>query len=330
MKPTLFPYSYLSDSESAVLTMLFGSLKIYQPAASEVPDTLKRMTREGQLEICTPVRGAQDRIAKRLAEYRQWMALHGPTQKSILRLQSEIIPVIQDTAPSRIRSQIREQIRGSRNPDASDPLLWARSFLMLAQQLDSDQQEYRLGLQDLARMEQTLLAQLHSRDADAAGSAVGRAIPEGHDSRDYLIPERLAAWALLMDQDPQPPVVLVTPNRNVITHLTAWLPGVEIVPNFDNAPIPVDSHTDKPTTSSRFLVYLKKLATDPDAVSGHNAIPMIGTGDPPGPQMRLSLYRIPDFSPRYFLKPDTLDPSPVPPRDRPMIVAQVSREPDTA
>lgn len=224
MEPILFPFTYLPESVLEAVSGCFERFAVYLPSELHIPEAMK--TREGKgLTLRIPIRGDEAQIAGILKEYRYWTDLHGRDGVSRLKTQTGAVPFFDETAPSRIREEIRripgqDERRGAERKDYSaDSLLKARLFLHAAQELDRQNTELLAGLARVDQKERLLYETLRGEmePTEAGGTASGPdgpgALPDEPGS--HMTRERLAAWGNLCLNDPEEAGFFVTPSPSV-------------------------------------------------------------------------------------------------------------------
>lgn len=226
MKIAYMPFTYLSESTAHILTALLGPVVVYQPLASNIPESLGVLASQDLVELRTPIARNDDRLRAALAEFTDWARMN-PGKSSqgagfFSQRQGEI-PFFGETAVNRIRSDINRYRQSDgladHETEKMEAEFSARLFLALAQENDLTTDRLDQDLNRFKALENALLDTL--KDADEVGfdrQAVGAAIWRD-DPGTTLSGQRIRAWATLAVADAALPDVLVTTSRAVIDTL---------------------------------------------------------------------------------------------------------------
>lgn len=221
--PAYMPFTHLAASSARTLNSLVGPVVIYQPIKKRVAENLDRLTAKGMIELRAPLTRDDDRLCSALAELIDWGRMnHGRSAAgaNIVRTGQPEIPFFDDTAVSRIRSDLRRrEAAAGPEPDRSEAQFNARLFLALAQENDLAGESLDQHLSHFQTLATAFLEHLPEADGAAfsrqnRGSALWQQDPGAR-----LTGQRMRAWATLAAADPTPPEMLITTSSAVIDWL---------------------------------------------------------------------------------------------------------------
>lgn len=259
MKTAYFPYTCLSHRTFIALKTLFGAVTLYPPLADSVPESMKRWEAEHQLVLRFPASGNESELHRALKAFRQWAENHALSQREFLRFQDTQASLSNDAHTYRIRDEIRHRIRGAKQAPATDPLLTARLFLVLAQEYDRQHMEIAKEWGQLEKMEYSLYDTLRGEGLAAAEEEDRVPADIGAPTSDLMI-QRLRAWARLMLEDESPPVIFATTSREAFELIVDDTPSADPLPGFNAASFPLPPDRDAPEASRQLMVYLERVA----------------------------------------------------------------------
>ena len=211
MTPLLFPYTLLTAEMVARAAGLLPSLTVYQPISGQLPDELQSWVDRGFLNISIPVPDDESTVASAAEEYQLWAQQYQPGKdlKSFgLGIGTSRPPFFDESAPS----QILTELKGG-DADTSDgaPRLFnARLFLCLAQNLDQHGQEVRRQLDRVDADTNALIDELKPANRLGSSTELGAPGASPEDASDFMLTERLTAWAKLFLADQVDDAFLVT------------------------------------------------------------------------------------------------------------------------
>jgi hypothetical protein len=186
-----------------------GPVVIYQPIKKRVPENLVRLTANGVIELRAPLTRDDDRLCAALAELIDWGRMNpgrSAAEANILRTAQPRIPFFDDTAVSRIRSELRRcEAAAGPELDRSEAQFNARLFLALAQENDLAGESLDQHLSHFQTLTTAFLEHLPEADGAAFNRqnrwpALGQEDPGAR-----LTGQRMRAWATLAAADPTPP-----------------------------------------------------------------------------------------------------------------------------
>ena len=309
MKPLYFPFTYISKPVGQALAACFPQTVVYQLSPSKIPDEMRESADSDLFEIRIPVDDNGKRLDDLLKQYRTWADVHRGTEIGFLKSMIDKIPYFDDTASSQIRSEIKKSGKKAPSQGKPDPLLHARLFLHMAQELDLENDRLTRNLVAVEAMEEDFMKELKGEDeANLVRPAAIKAL-ETDDPGHYMTEERIESWAHLMQQDPQGSGLFVTGSRAVFDLLLDRMPEMAEVKRFDAVPVGDPDAEDLAFWQAELIQHCETLATGPwpadvDAPADPPEIPDSETF------VTLALFIAPGKSPHDFfaevLETDTL------------------------
>ncbi len=219
MKPAYMPFTHVSADSARLLKALVGTVVVYQPLGTQIPEYLARMASQGLVETRAPMSGDDARLQAALAEFKAWAQMNPgrstPGAGFVGARQGEI-PFYEETAINRIRSDLNRYRFPDQGPDDMDAAFGVRLFLAVAQENDQAGDLLDRDLNRFSTLEQAFLEALN--DADEVGfdrRAPGGAIWQ-EDPGARMTGQRIRAWARLAQADPAGPDLLVTTSAAVM------------------------------------------------------------------------------------------------------------------
>lgn len=220
MKPAYMPFTHVSADSARLLAALVGTVVVYQPLGTRIPESLTRMASQGLVETRAPMSGGDARLQAALTEFRTWAQMNPgrstPGAGFVGARQGEI-PFYEETAISRIRSDLKRYRSPDQGPDDREEVAFGmRLFLAVAQENDLAGDLLDRDLNRFSTLEQGFLEALN--DADEVG--FDRGAPGGviwqEDPGARMTAQRIRAWARLAQADPAGPDLLVTTSAAVM------------------------------------------------------------------------------------------------------------------
>ena len=222
MTPVLMPFTYLSESTARSLTTLLGPVVVYQPLKSAIPSSLDKLSRQGLVEIRTPMTRGDHRLRAALAEFLAWARNHaGKTNPGagFFSTQQGKIPFFDESAVNRIRSEIKSYHSTPQPSDQSEEEFGVRLFLCLAQENDQASDRLDHDLHRFQALEKDFLDSLaDAEDAGFSRAAFGQQVWRDEPGA-KLTRQRIRAWATLAAADADPPQMLISTSPTVIETL---------------------------------------------------------------------------------------------------------------
>jgi hypothetical protein len=248
MTPIYFPHTYLSRPVMEAVQACFSPVVLYQPSAMDIPPSLREWEKTGQVDLRVPIPAEEEKLASLLTEYRNWAALHRDKRGidlAYFRTRKDRWPFFDDTSGAWILADIKGKSR-TETPSTETRLLTARLLLRIAQEMDAQNDSLLTDLRRADEMEKSLFRHMRGDEA-ILRQETGTLQAEPGTGADYMIKERIGAWALLAALDaaqkgPDASGIFVTASRSVAAHLTESRPAAIKV--FEATDVPV--HTGRP------------------------------------------------------------------------------------
>ncbi len=245
MTPIYFPHTYLSRPVMEAVQACFSPVVLYQPTAMDIPPPLRDWEKTGQVELRVPVPAEEEKLASLLTDFRNWAALHRDKRGidlAYFRTRKDRWPFFDETSGAWILADIKGKGRTETQPYETR-LLTARLLLRIAQEMDAQNDSLLTDLRRADEMERTLFRHMRGDEA-IPRQEIGALRAEPGTGADYMINERIGAWALLAAEDavqkgPDASGIFITASRSVAEHLTASRPAAVKV--FEAVDVPVDS-----------------------------------------------------------------------------------------
>ena len=263
MKPLYFPFTYISKPTAQALAACFAQTSVYQLAASKIPDEMRESADQGLFEIRTPVDDDGKKLDAIVKEYRTWADVHRGSEIGFLKSMADTIPYFDETASSQIRAEIKKTGKKSPSPEKPDPLVRARLFLHMAQELDLENDRLTRDLVAVEAMEEDFMKELKGEDDEDPARAAAIQALESDDPGHYMTQERMESWALLMQQDPQVSGLFITNSRAVLDLLLDRMPEMAQVNRFDAVPAGVPDAEARAAWQDELIKHLENLADGP-------------------------------------------------------------------
>lgn len=239
MKPIYFPFTFISENVFKKIRTFFPQTVLFQPTSDQTAEHIEKAANEEFLDIRTPITGDEKKLERVLGEYRVWIEQHKGSESAFFEAGlfqgdlSESIPMYSDFSTSQIKSDIK---RGGhpRQPQKPDPLFAARTFLLLAQNFDMQNEQLKEDMQNLQRMENNLFSNMRGEDeyAESYPKAPDAVIWE--DPGLHKTVQRLAAWLKIFEHEPVAPDkngsgLFITSSREVLDHIMEICPDYQLV-----------------------------------------------------------------------------------------------------
>ncbi len=219
--PIIFPFTYLDGTTLELIHKALGQFEILQLSPGLVPGPVAKAGKQGKVVLRFQQKADPDRLEKLLEDYLNWAGMFGRDGRNMALFYQQtrgLPPLVDDNAPSRIRSQVKQMTR-DQSPETSgqDPLIQACLTLAMAQDYDQQQQEITGRLAAITNMEKELYASLKGEDdITLSGSQV---LEVREDQGAVKTSARLVAWALLVAGPRQVPGLWVTTSQAVIEYM---------------------------------------------------------------------------------------------------------------
>ena len=218
MQAAYMPFTHITAETARLLNVLFGTVIVYQPLSTGIPDALAHLASRGLVEIRSPLRGDDARLQAALAEFKTWAQMNPgrstPGASFVGARQGEI-PFYGETAVNRIRTDLNRYGAPDGPPDETDAAFGVRLFIAVAQENDQagdllDRDLDRFSTQERAFVEALNDAQEVGFDRRSPGGGVWHEDPGAR-----MTAQRIRAWARLAQADASTPDLLVTTSAAV-------------------------------------------------------------------------------------------------------------------
>jgi len=313
MKPIYFPFTYISKPVAEALHACFGKTVIYQPSKKNIPGEIHKLAEQGVLDIRMSGNSDEkdeERLSAILKEYNAWANLHQGSrgiQLDFFKAGRNKIPFFDDTSASQIKADIKDITDGNPVGKKPDPVLNARIFLSIAQNFDMQNDKI---IQDIASFETARMDLIKSLKGEDETSPLVPGYKDEFKSvnladYDYMIQERIEAWAMLMCCDlmqdrEEMSGLFVTSSRQAIDYLLEKTPETENVFSINAIPM-VENQVEKSAKWSKDLMkYLEIVAESSRPLEWDN-FTIVPDDLKCETKASLSLYLVPGASPlKYF------------------------------
>jgi hypothetical protein len=296
LKPIYFPFTYVPQWVAETLTACFKQFIVYQPSGKKLPDGMGSWAEKNIMDVCVPVQSEDEKLAKMTKDFQAFASLYGESKylKTAAFLGQQCgVPFFDESAASRIISELKKGGKPEPAQANLDPLFCARVFLDFAQEFDRQSDELNQGLEANDQ---------HSLDLlNLIGSETSRALPvtpltteiKVEDPGEYMVPGRLQAWSRLFMKDPADSGLLITSSKTVFHHLIDNQTSAEKIIKLDGLPAIDDGAT---TWRDLLIKQTKELIENRWTSDGRG---LIGMPRPEGRRSNIALtfYLVPGQSP---------------------------------
>lgn len=231
-----FPYTFIPDHRLRRLCEQFDRFSVLHTSDHLISDGMRRLANERKLDIRLPGAVDGDRLRAVLDDFNAWAAMHPrgiDDFKGFFRTYQNQPPLVEETHPNQIRTQVRHFGEPADTGAKDDPRFQAALFLSLAHHFDAYQNGLSTELGAVRRMEKQMFNRLSGENAidNTQGPGFSRVSSQTTpgefspgESEGHLITERLRSWAVLAADDPEPPWALVTTDREAMAVLREVFP----------------------------------------------------------------------------------------------------------
>lgn len=234
--PVYMPFTCIGRLQRRLIGACFDRIEIYQPLSGEESPEMRHWMEEGFLTLRNPGPGDDDNLRELVKAYRNWDALHQDHSLSYLKAIQSKIPFFDDTLPSSIRTAIKNYGQPQDRSMDRSPHIRARLFLQMAHEHDLHHLAVLNDLEAVKLKERALHQSLHDETAMPHDQPITGAAPD-ENGRDFMVAERLAAWAVFPLLCGKFPEFWVTTSEAVCDHFmeiwdrmdrVASLPGIPL------------------------------------------------------------------------------------------------------
>ncbi len=222
MKPIYFPFTYIPETIATPLSQFLGRIIVLQPVLNNQPKVLCRLAENGYIDTYVPYIEDEDRLNNCLKEFIQWGRLHQGDEASLKDIFKNGFS--SQTFTSQIRTDIlKDQENDSFDPD---PVFLSRLFLLVAQELDLQQNEIDQELASSIDDERVLFAHMTGEEKkfDPSGKSLFK-----NDYGMYMTGSRMDAWFQLMKNAVHESAFFVTNSPAVMAEMADHITNLEMI-----------------------------------------------------------------------------------------------------
>ncbi len=294
IKPIYFPFTYVPLWVAQTLAAYFKQFTVYQPSSRKLPAEMQPWAEANMMEVRVPVQTDDEALSKMVKDFQAYASLHGDSkylQTAAFWGHRGAVPFFEESAVSRIVSEVKKNSRTASVEADFDPLFGARVFLEFAHEYDrqSDELCHGLGVND--RRSRDLLEELSGEKENGLPATPLTAEIRVEDPAEYMALGRFQAWLRLYLLDPGQSGLFITSSHSVFNHLIENLDTAEKV--IQSEGLPAMGAQDDPTTtwSDLFLKQLKQLIENRGAATEHTFADL-HLPEAQGSNVRLTLYLV--------------------------------------
>jgi hypothetical protein len=262
MKPIYFPFTYIQKETAAIFHSVWGRFVIYQPLTGDLPNTLRELETDGQVEIRTPDFHDHEGVKKALQQYVDWAHLHfagGGRKAADYRSLKDSTPFYNDEYVSQIRTDIQRGKEDVKN--GGDVAFQARLFLSIAQQHDIQKASMRQALQATEMKEKNLIDDFRIDDEEMPGRPAGIGEPLLPDaSENEMAAQRIIAWSRMIVSDAEISGIFFTDNASIMESLKKESEDLVSLAEIDVPVFPEKAEDDIRTRQRRLMEQLMALS----------------------------------------------------------------------
>lgn len=226
MTPVYFPFTHLSPRAAAALQAHFEAIALLRPFGGPLPPGMQALERRGFLKVWTPVGDDEEAPAAVLRRLQEWGQRHAGGAGPATAFWHERVTGGEPSA-FELAARIKRRPTSANGASQAERLRAARVFLLLAQELDREEEELLQRLASHDQQNARLLEGLMGR-AEPGPSPRESAGASPHET--HRLADRLAAWARLFAERECPRPVLVTTAAAVVEHLLETGVGARRLP----------------------------------------------------------------------------------------------------
>ena len=298
MKPVYFPFTYVSDSVAEAVTSCFGPFVLYRPVGDIASERMQLLIQSGVVEVRPPPSGNDEALKTAVKNYQSWAELYQDHTGKTAFLKSRMnpVPLLSELSSTRIVADIKSKDRSRPVGELPDPDLFALIFLYFAQEFDRQNQELSDGLNHHEQLEAELIDGLKMEDDPIAEELRKTAVHQPEPPADYMISDRMEAWARLFCRAPQDSGLFVTHSPAVMAYLLDRIPTAERLLHLESVPRYSDPSGAKAAFQENLAGQLTRFAETGQADPEHDwtAQLILPAADRTA---SLSVYLVPDLSP---------------------------------
>ena len=302
MKPTYFPFTYVSDSVAEALSACFRQFIVYRPLNENPTEQMQLWINRGAADVRVPVAGNENELKTAVKNFQIWADLHregSREQAAILRSHMDQVPFFNELSTRKIVEDIKANIPGDSDTQPPDFFLTARIFLYFAQEFDRQNQELTDDLIHHQQQETELIRQLKMESDPLAAEFQHSAMQQPDSFADYMVSDRLAAWTRIFCRDPEISGLFVTNSTAVLEHLLDRVSTVTRIMHSESIPSGKLKQDERVSWQERLGLELVRLVEQNQIDAGCESMEPL---DLPAADntISLSIYRVQDQTPYQF------------------------------
>jgi len=270
MKPIYFPFTCIFDLSAEMISAIFGQPVVYRPSSKNLPEIMQELAKTEAIDIRIPVKNDENKLNAILKEYKSWLNLHIGDKRgmtSFFKTHADKIPFFDDTFTTQIKTDIRKKLQQKQPEIKLDPLFNAKIFLAIAQEFDAQNWEINQKLFMVDKMQQDLIENIKGEIDSSFVENAENSLPESYDPGAYMTVNRIKAWALLMQHDPQETGLFITNSSSAFEYLIDKASRTEIIVSFDSIPLQKNSVEKTDKWRDDFMKQLEIIARNPWPIS---------------------------------------------------------------
>ena len=233
MTPVFFPFTHITNSQRDALLSCFKQIIVYKASSRAEHDSINQASHDDAIETRVPVKEGDALLHGALKEYLSLGHRHARNDLSCLKTQKNPTPFFDTDSTAAIRGNI---LAGTQPPDPEkikakarkDQLFKARLFLCMAQSFDRHHEETNRELELFAQKEIDFPG-MDSNNRPEANIGVAGNLRLDTDYSDYMIIQRLRAFAGLLQEDGQTPGLFITTSTELLSYMMEKAPMMEKV-----------------------------------------------------------------------------------------------------
>jgi hypothetical protein len=302
MIPIYFPFTYISDPVAEAISACFGQFVVYCPLREILPEQMQLWINRGVMDVRVPGPGHDETLKTAVKNYQIWADLHREDsieKTAYLKTRMNSLPSLSEFSSSEIVADIKGKNHDQPITELPDPFLPARIFLYFAQEFDRQNQELTDGLNHYDQQEADLMRRLKMEDDPLVEELRNTPARQPESLSDYMISDRLEAWARIFCQEPEVSGLFVTHSTAVMEHLLDRNSTAARILHLESIPAGSDQSKEKKAWQKKLTADLARFVGPEQAETVDDWIePLTLTAF--DSTASLSIYRMPDQTPPEF------------------------------
>lgn len=234
------PFTHISDKHAFELSQVVDRLAVIQPASELTSNDMHSWQQRGFLELRKPSGLDENRLTRVMADFKVWSEGYKSGLGDLsgyFKTAQKKTAMLDDTAPSRIRTQIQRYQRAEAEPE-EEWFMRAAVFLAMAQEYDANQDSITRELASIQKMEKEMVAKLAGRESDEpevlqTSRSLEYSSTITKDPGTYMTRERIRSWSVMALADEGPIHALVTTSPAAWEYMRDILPEPTVLFNCD-------------------------------------------------------------------------------------------------